>query len=103
MQYYRQQAEKRRKKFNKKLSPKDMIEGQLMLKYDNRFDNRKDGKFLQRWEGPFQIMRRYDNKSYLLRDMTGKVHHTRVNGWRLKPYFQRNVESSGQHLFETLD
>ena len=87
MEYYTQKANKRREKFKKKLSPKDLTEGQLVLRYDNKFNHRKDGKFLQRWEGPFQIMRRFDNGSYHLQDMRGKVHATRVNGWCLKPYF----------------
>ena len=64
-----------------------------MLRYDNRFDHRKDGKFLHKWEGPFGILKRYDNGSYQLQDISGKVHHTRVNGWHLKPYFQR-IEAS---------
>ena len=34
-EYYTQKAEKRRKKLNKKLSPRDMIEGKLVLKYNN--------------------------------------------------------------------
>ena len=42
---------------------------------------------LQGRDGPFQIIQKYDNGSYLLHDWLGKVHHTRVNGWRLKPYF----------------
>ena len=31
----------------------------------------------------------YVNESYKLQDVNGKVHKTRVNGWRLKPYFLR--------------
>ena len=40
-------------KLNKKLSQKSLTEGKLVLRYDNRFDNKKDGKFLLRCEGPF--------------------------------------------------
>ena len=61
-----------------------------MLRYDNWFDHQKDGKFLHKWEGPFLILKKYDNGSYLLQDLSGKVHRTRVNGWRLKPYIQRD-------------
>ena len=53
MEYYHQQAEKRREKFNRKLKAKNLEEGQQVLRYDNRFDHRKDGKFLHKWEGPF--------------------------------------------------
>ena len=31
----------------------------------------------------------YENGSYKLQDVDGKIHETRVNGWRLKPYFLR--------------
>lgn len=60
-----------------------------MLRYDNRFDTRKDKKFMPRWEGPFIILKHYSNGSYILTNAIGKLHYTRVNGWRLKPYFQR--------------
>ena len=28
----------------------------------------------------------------MLQDLSGKVHKTRVNGWRLKPYFSQGME-----------
>ena len=93
MEYYHQQVEKRRKKLNKRLRAKNLEEGQQVLRYDNWLDHRKDGRFLHKWEVPFHILEKYDNGSYQLQDMSGKVHHTRVNGWRLKPYFQR-IEAS---------
>ena len=56
-------------KFNEKLTPKELTEGQLILRYDNRFDNWKDSKFFPRWEGAFQILCKYDNNNYQLQDM----------------------------------
>ena len=47
---------------------------------------------LQARDGPFEIIQKYDNGSYLLQDLSGKVHKTRVNGWRLKPYFSQGME-----------
>ena len=47
---------------------------------------------LQGRDGPFQIIQKYDNRSSLLQDLSGKVHKTRVNGWRLKPYFSQILE-----------
>ena len=35
------------------------------------------------------MVKRYENGSYKLQDVDGKIHKTRVNGWRLKPYFLR--------------
>ena len=34
-------------------------------------------------------MKQYENGNYKLQDVNGKIHKTRVNGWRLKPYFLR--------------
>ncbi|MCO5614989.1 hypothetical protein L7F22_069276 [Adiantum nelumboides] len=87
--HYVNQAEKRRINFNKKLKAKDIKENSLVLWYDNRFDNKKDGKFVPHWEGPFKVVRKYDNDSYQLMNATGKLHKVRVNGWRLKPYFSQ--------------
>ncbi|MCO5602096.1 hypothetical protein L7F22_056224 [Adiantum nelumboides] len=86
---YFKQAERRRQKFNEGLKDKELKRGMLVLCYDNRFDNRKDKKFLSKWEGPFLIRKKYSNGSYQLQEINGKLHKTRVNGWRLKPYFQR--------------
>ncbi|MCO5594984.1 hypothetical protein L7F22_049019 [Adiantum nelumboides] len=82
-------AERRRQKFNEGLKDKELKRGTLVLRYDNCFDNRKDKKFLFRWEGPFLIRKKYSNGSYQLQEINGRLHKTRVNGWRLKPYFQR--------------
>lgn len=99
VEYYCQQAEKRRENLNKRLMEKNLEEGHQVLRYDNRFDHKKGDKFLHKWEGPFFILKKYDNGSYMLQDLSNKVHHTRVNGWRLKPYFQLvegNVEEGFQ-------
>ena len=87
--YYINQAEKKRVKFNKKLKTKTLKEGSLVLRYDNRFDNKKDDKFVPHWEGPFEVKERYSNGSYQLMDASGDLHKTRVNRWRLKPYFSQ--------------
>ncbi|MCO5576751.1 hypothetical protein L7F22_030570 [Adiantum nelumboides] len=89
VKYYAAQAEKKRKKFNRNLVKKGIKEGSLVLRYDNRFDRRKDGKFLLKREGPFVVIQRFSNGSYQLGDLDGKVHQTPVNGWRLKAYHCR--------------
>ena len=87
MEYYAKKDDKRRIKFNKKLAMKDIKEGSLVLCYDNRFDYNKGEKFLPHWEVPFKVLEEFSNGSYQLIDISGKQHQTRVNGWRLKPYF----------------
>ncbi|MCO5607624.1 hypothetical protein L7F22_061821 [Adiantum nelumboides] len=89
VEYYATQAEKKRKKFNRNLVKKGIKESFLVLKYDNRLDRRKNGKFLLKWEGPFVVIQRFSNGSYQLGDLDGKVHHTLVNDWRLKAYHCR--------------
>lgn len=89
MNFYLDQAARRRDKFNAYLKDKDLSEGSLVLRYDARTEHRHDAKFLPRWEGPFIVYHRYKNGSYQLQDLSGKLHQTRVNGWRLKPYLVR--------------
>ncbi|KAH7278064.1 hypothetical protein KP509_38G022200 [Ceratopteris richardii] len=52
--------------------------------------------FQPRWEGPFLIKTKFKNGSYQLMDMSGKLHKTKINGWRLKKYWQRIEESNEQ-------
>ena len=87
MEHYAEEADKRRIKFNRKLAVKEIKEGSLVLRYDNRFDYNKSDKFAPHWEGPFKILEKFANGSYQLMDISSKQHQTRVNGWRLKPYF----------------
>ncbi|MCO5614658.1 hypothetical protein L7F22_068942 [Adiantum nelumboides] len=94
--HYISQAEKRRQKFNKKLKTKDIEEKSLVLRYDNKFDHKKNGKFVPYWEGPFKVVKIFDNGSYQLINTTGKPHKTRVNGWRLKLYFSQNFFDNEQ-------
>ena len=44
------------------------------------------------WEGPFKVVELFDNGSYQLMDASRGLHKTRVNGWRLKPYFSHGME-----------
>ncbi|MCO5599747.1 hypothetical protein L7F22_053854 [Adiantum nelumboides] len=89
IEHYASQAEHQKQKFDEGLKDKGLKRGMLVLRYDNRFDTRKDKKFMVRWEGPFLVYKKYTNGNYRLQDISGKLHKTRVNGWRLKPFFQR--------------
>ena len=96
MEHYAEEAHKRRIKFNEKLAMKDIKEGSLVLRYNNRFDYNKSDKFSPHWEGPFKVLERFANGSYHLMDISGKQHQTRVNGWRLKPYFSQVFNEKGE-------
>ena len=92
IQYYAKHARARKEKFNANLAPKNIKEGSLVLRYNNRFDYNKSDKFVPHWEGPFKVSKVFDNGSYQLMDASGELHSTRVNGWRLKPYFSQVLE-----------
>ena len=46
MEHYAKQAEERKRKFNANLTPKNIIDGSLILHYNNRFDYNKSDKFV---------------------------------------------------------
>ncbi|MCO5556916.1 hypothetical protein L7F22_010471 [Adiantum nelumboides] len=87
--YYITQANKKREQFNNKIKEKKLEEGMLIMRYDSRLDLSHSKKFLQRWEGPYVIFKKFKNESYRLQDLSGKIHKYPVNGWRLKEFFQR--------------
>ncbi|MCO5570300.1 hypothetical protein L7F22_024018 [Adiantum nelumboides] len=87
--YYITKANKKREQFNNKVKEKKLEEGMLVMRYDSRLDLSHSKKFLQRWEGPYVIFKKFKNGSYRLQDLSGKIHKYPVNGWRLKELFQR--------------
>ncbi|MCO5606860.1 hypothetical protein L7F22_061051 [Adiantum nelumboides] len=87
--YYITQAKKKREQFNNKVKGKKLEEGMLVMRYDSRLDLSHSKKFLQRWEGPYVIFKKFKNGSYWLQDLSGKIHKYPVNEWRLKEFFQR--------------
>ncbi|MCO5602979.1 hypothetical protein L7F22_057121 [Adiantum nelumboides] len=87
--YYITQANKKREQFNNKIKQKKLEEGMLVMRYDSRLDLSHSKNFLQRWEGPYVIFKKFKNGSYRLQDLFGKIHKYPVNGWRLKEFFQR--------------
>ena len=89
VQYYEDMSQRRIDAFNEDLKEKGLQKGMLVMRYNNALDSTFQTKFKARWEGPFMIHEVYNNGSYLLTDMDGKVHGERVNGLRLKPYITR--------------
>ena len=89
VEHYIQQAWKRKKYYDKKLRKEIFSKGSLVLRYDNRFDNIKGQKMMNRWEGPFVVHDCFDNGSYQLKNLDDTLHELRVNGWRLNKYVNR--------------
>ncbi|MCO5554203.1 hypothetical protein L7F22_007731 [Adiantum nelumboides] len=86
--YYITQANKKREQFNNKVKEKTLEEGMLVMRYDSRLDLSHSKKFLQRWEGPYVIFKKFKNGSYRLQNLSGKIYKYPINGWRLKEFFQ---------------
>ena len=78
MEHYAEEADKRRIKFNKKLAVKEIKEGSLVLRYDDRFDYNKRDKFAPHWEGPFKVLEKFANGSYQL-PSSGHLRHATSN------------------------
>ncbi|MCO5580087.1 hypothetical protein L7F22_033953 [Adiantum nelumboides] len=89
IEHYAAQAMHKKQELDENVKDKGLKRGMLVLRYNNRFDTKKDKKFMVRWEGPFLIYKKYTNGSHRLQDISGKLHKTWVNGWRLKHCFQR--------------
>ncbi|MCO5569243.1 hypothetical protein L7F22_022954 [Adiantum nelumboides] len=87
--YYITQANKTREQFNNKVKEKKLEEGMLVMRYDSRLDLSHSKRFLQRWEGPYVIFKKFKNGSYRLQDLSGKIHEYPINGYSLKEFFQR--------------
>jgi hypothetical protein len=72
--------------YDSKLRPKQFKEGDLVLLYDSRFF-KFPGKLQIHWLGPYEVMDVNPNGSLQLKDFEDKLLPTRINGYRLKPFF----------------
>jgi hypothetical protein len=71
--------------YDSKIKTKVIKDGDLVLLYDSRFQ-KFPGKFKIRWQGPYKVVKAYDNGSFDLEDFQGNPLPTRINGNRLKVY-----------------
>ncbi|MCO5560520.1 hypothetical protein L7F22_014135 [Adiantum nelumboides] len=86
---YKRKATQVKDKLDKEVKDKGIKEGDLVLRYDNRLDNRFDAMFETRWQGPYIVKKAFNSSYYQLMDLDGKEHPRKVNGYRLKPYLSR--------------
>ena len=77
-----------KKGFDKKSKPDDFQQGDLVLKWDARHEDKgKHGKFEHLWKGPYQIIEDHGNNSYILHEINGDLFSGGlVNGKFLKHY-----------------
>ncbi|MCO5563101.1 hypothetical protein L7F22_016737 [Adiantum nelumboides] len=88
---FEQQAMRRKALFDDKVKKKEILKGNLVLRYDNKLDTHFDMKFIPRWEGPFVVKKVYPTGYVQLMDIDGTPHKRKVNGFRLKLYLTRDV------------
>lgn len=88
---YNSQAKRRKEMCDEKVKDKGIAKGGLVLRYDNKLDNRYDAKFIPKWEGPFVVLEAFPSGYYQLMDLDGIPHKRKVNGYRLKPYLTRQI------------
>ena len=77
---------RRKSYYDSKLRPKEFKVGSLVLLYDSRFF-KFPGKLQMHWIGPYEVVDVNPNGSLQLKDFEGNLLPTRINGFRLKPYF----------------
>ncbi|MCO5568859.1 hypothetical protein L7F22_022561 [Adiantum nelumboides] len=94
---YKKKSLQLKDKLNEGIKDKEIKEKSLVLRYNNALDNRFDAKFERRWEGPFIVKKAFTGGYYQLMDLNDKEHPRKVNGYRLKPYLSRILQS----IFET--
>nr|AAX96528.1 retrotransposon protein, putative, unclassified [Oryza sativa Japonica Group]ABA93024.1 retrotransposon protein, putative, unclassified [Oryza sativa Japonica Group] len=75
--------------YNKKVVPKDFLEGELVWKLIMPIETRdsKFGKWSPNWEGPFQIHKVVSKGTYMLQGLDGEVYGRALNGKYLKKYY----------------
>ena len=60
--------------FDRKAKPNDFQQGDLVLKWDARHEDKgKHGKFEHLWKDPYQIAENWDNNSYVLQEANGHL------------------------------
>ena len=80
--------DKMKKSFDKKVKDDDFQLGDLVLKWDARFEDKgKHGKFDHLWQRPYKISTLSGKNAYFLKDSDGnKVTSGLVNGRFIKHY-----------------
>jgi hypothetical protein len=80
--------DKVKKVFDRKAKPNDFQQGDLILKWDARHEDKgKHGKSEHMWKCPYQIAEDHGNNSYSLHEVNGDYFSAwSVNGRFLKNY-----------------
>ncbi|KAK4698933.1 hypothetical protein P7C70_g7335, partial [Phenoliferia sp. Uapishka_3] len=66
--------------------------GALVLVQNAKLENRKGGKFLPRWTGPYRVNTRLKRGSYLLEELDGTVMKKAYATKRIRRYYARGID-----------
>src|SRR3984885_5703930 len=80
-------AKRIKAQYDRNLTPRNFLEGDLFLLYDQANDKLGDGKFMPMWHGPFVVKRKLAKGAYELVDFDGVSLGNPRNGLYLKRYY----------------
>ncbi|KAK5786402.1 hypothetical protein PVK06_041038 [Gossypium arboreum] len=73
--------------YNKKVSPREFHEGDLVLKKILPIQKDFRGKWMPNWEGPYVVKKAFSGGALILAEMDGKILSNPVNSDSIKKYF----------------
>ena len=80
-------AKRIKAQYDRNVTPRNFLEGDLVLLYDQANDKLGAGKFVPMWHGPFVVKRKLAKEAYELVDFDGVSLSKPRNGLYLKRYY----------------
>ena len=77
---------------------KHIAKGDLVMKYESALDFTFQTKFCKKWSGPYEVTEVFRNGIYQLAKLDGSYLRHRINGVRLKLYFERALVLDIKHV-----
>ena len=84
-------------RFIKRLFRGEYKKGELVLVCNTAIELCHNRKSLPRYLGPFQVVEKSSEKSYILRDLDGSLQKKRMVAYRLLPYISRRHRFMQDH------
>ena len=86
--------QKQKRDFDKThLSKTEISAGDTVLLRNNKRNDRKGGKFTQKWIGPYTVTNITEKGAATLKNSSGHILKTKYNVSQLRPYFELEIES----------
>lgn len=91
------------KRFARKLTNQTFDEGNLVLVRNTSIETSHNRKHKQRYLGPYQVVRRNPNGSYIVQELDGTTLRQRIGAFRIIPYISRKHKFMIQNIDENGD